>query len=441
MLTYLLKTIVFLFTLFQRKKFRASRSVEGNSMHFAKGEAVWWAYKHFMNAVEEPEAGKGIEEYFLNHAPVFSVPSDFNAKNTTVISAGGDLMPTEYMTSNTSAQFLDDVSDFLFKADLSVANLEAPLDTNKALGIPGKNIVKPPAMNLTEELFDIYWRNGKGTTFYSTANNHSMDMGEEGLVNTLEFLDKKKVSYVGTSRTPAEQDDIPILTLGNIRVAMLAYTFSLNRQKTPDGKEYMANFLRLNRPDCDITLIRRHIEIAKEKKADIIIANLHWTLEYESFPIQNVIDMGHKILESGVDIILGNHSHTLQTAERHEWIDPLTGKKKSGLILYALGNFSIVETPVANSSLAALASITIQKGELAGQPQTLITDVKLLPVYHYLRLSNKQCTEARLLNLGKLEKQVAAGNCPYALTGKQKANIKRLRRLAGRLMPYAFKGE
>ena len=438
MITYLLKLLVFFGTLFRRKDFRASRAVEGNSADFAKGEAVWWAYKHFINAIEEPESGKKIEEYFLDHAPVFSAPPQFNVKSSAVISAGGDVMPTEYMTSETAVHFWDDVSDFLFSADLCCANLEAPLDTDKPLGLPGKNIVKPPAMNVSEELFNIYWHGGKGVQFFLTANNHAMDQGEEGLIKTLDFLDKKKLSYVGTARTPEEQDDIPVLTLGNIRVAMIGYTFSLNRQKTPDGKEYMANLLRLNRPDCDISLIRRHIGIAKEKKADLIIAHIHWSLEYESFPIQNVIDMGHKILESGVDIIMGNHPHTLQPAERYEWNDPATGKKKNGLIIYALGNFSNIETPVSNSSLAAIANITIQKGELAGEQQTLITDAKFLPVYHYLRTSNKKNVETQLLNIDKLEKLISAGQCPFALTDKQKSQITRIRRLAKRLMPYAF---
>ena len=100
----------------------------------------------------------------------------------------------------------------------------------------------------------------------------------------------------------------------------------------------------------------------------------------------------------------------------------------------------LFRSPVNNSSLAGLASITIQKGELAGEQQTLITDVKLLPVYHYLRLTNNQCMEARLLSLGKLEEQISSGQCPYTLTNKQKANIVRLRRLSERIMPYAVKG-
>jgi poly-gamma-glutamate synthesis protein (capsule biosynthesis protein) len=422
--------------MFRRKNYKTSRPVEGNSADFAKGEAIWWAYKHFIKAIEEPEHGKGIEEYFLNNAPVFSAPSDFNVKDTVTISAGGDIMPSGYINSKTADHLWDDISDFFFSADLSCANLEAPVNIAKPLGLPGKNIVKPPAMNISEEIFDICWRGGKGITFYSTANNHSMDQGEEGLIKTLDFLDNKKVSYVGTARTPEEQDDIPVLTFGNLRVAFLGYTFSLNRQKTPSGKEYMANLLRLNRPDCDISLIRRQIEIARNKKADVIIANIHWSLEYESFPVQNVIDMGHKILESGVDIILGNHPHTLQTAQRYEWKEPVSGYKKSGLIIYALGNLTNVESPVANCSLAALASITIQKGELAGEQRTLITDVRLLPVYHYLRLSNNRCIEARLLNLYKLKKSILSGQCPFILTDKQKREILRLCRLSERLMPY-----
>jgi len=418
-MTLLLKLFVFICTVFRRKDFRASRSVEGNSIDFAKGESIWWGYKHFIHAIEEPEPGKGIEEFLLDHAPEFSVPSGFVAEDTAVISAGGDIMPAEYMNPRAAAHLWDDVSDFFFKSDLACANLEAPINTGKPLIPPGKNIIKPPAMNNTEMAFNLCWRDGKGIQFYSTANNHAMDQGEEGLVKTLEFLDSKKVSHVGTARTQEEQDDIPVLTYGGIRIAFLGYTFSLNCQKTPDGKDYMANMLRLNRPDCGISLIQRHIRIAKDRNADLIVANIHWSLEYESFPIQNVMDMGHRILEAGVDIILGNHPHTLQPAERYEWYDAKTSQKKNGLILYALGNLANDLSPVANSSLAAFAR----------------------PVYHYLRNEKNRTVEARLLGIGKLEKQISSGQCPFRMTNKQKSEIARLRRLAGRLMPYAFKGE
>jgi len=440
-MTLLLKLFVFICTVFRRKDFRASRPVEGNSIDFAKGESVWWGYKHFIHAIEEPEPGKGIEEFLLNHAPEFSAPSGFVAENTAVISAGGDIMPAEYMNPAAAAHLWDDVSDFFFTSDLACANLEAPINTSKPLIPPGKNIIKPPAMNNTEMAFDLCWRDGKGIRFYSTANNHSMDQGEEGLVKTLEFLDSKKVSHVGTARTPEERDDIPVLICGGIRIAFLGYTFSLNRQKTPDGKDYMANMLRLNRPDCDISLIHRHIRIAKDRNADLIIANIHWSLEYESFPVQNVMDMGHRILEAGVDIILGNHPHTLQPSERYDWHSPETGQTKNGLILYALGNLANDLSPVANSSLAAFARITIQKGKMDGKPATLITDTRLLPVYHYLRNEKNRTVEARLLGIEKLERQISSGQCPFPIKNKQKSEIARLRRLAGRLMPYAFKGE
>ena len=440
-MTFLLKTLIFFATLFKRKQFRTSQSVEGNSIDFAKGEMMLWGFKHFIRGIEDPELGKGIEEYLKKCPPVFSPPDGFVAENTAVISAAGDIMPDEHMTNNKTAHLWDDVQDFFFPTDLRIANLESPLDPSKECAPPGTNIIKPPAMNTTEEAFDIFWRGGEGINFFSTANNHAMDQGEDGLVNTLEFLDGKKVSYVGTSRTPEEQDNFPILDVQGIRIALLGYTFSLNRQKTPDGKEYMANMLRLNLPDCDISIIKRHIAIAREKNADLIIANLHWSLEYESFPIDNVIDMGHNILEAGVDIILGNHPHTLQPAQRYDWTDKETGREKSGLIMYAQGNVANDLIPQKNSALAALVRFTIQKGTLDGVQQTIVTDTQLLPIIHYLRKENGQVTEVRILGLGKLEKQVSSGQCPYPLTRKQTSEIVRLRRLAGRLMPTAFTGE
>jgi len=434
---WVLKAILFFCTFFRRKSFSASRPVEGNAMHFAKGESFWWGYKFFMNAIEEPEPGKGIEEYLNGHPPVFETPDGFVSESTVVIGAAGDIMPAPYMNAEGAAHLFDDIGDFLFGTDLACANLEAPVMIDRPVGMPGKEILKPPAMNNTEEAFDLCFRGGKGFGFLSTANNHAMDQGEEGLVSTLDFLDAKGVSHAGTARTEAEREDILVLTVGGIRIAMLAYTFSLNREKTPDGKEYMANSLRLNLPGCDIGMIERHIRIARDKKADIVIAHLHWSLEFESFPVQNVIDTGHRILEAGADIILGNHPHTLQGAERHDWTDA-DGREKSGLILYALGNFVSEDSPVKNSSLAGLARITLQKGVKSGRTGTHITRADFLPVYHYLLMEGKVNTGARLLPLEKLAQELEEGTCSLPVPASQKKEILRLRDLARRLMPYAF---
>ncbi|MDR3337283.1 MAG: CapA family protein [Treponema sp.] len=429
--------LLFFFRLFNPKKFSASRSVEGNSGHFEKGEAVWWGYKFFYKQIEEGESGKGIPEFFARHTMNFEVPAGFVPETSAVISSGGDIMPTPHFNRNTAARFWEETEDFFFNADLVCANLEAPV-ADKEISSIAKNVLSPPAMNNTPEAFDLCWRGGKGITCYSTANNHALDMGEEGLLQTLDFLDQKRVIHAGTSRSVEEQDNFPVVDIKGIRVAILSYTFSLNRSKPPEGREYLVNHLRLNLPGCDITQIKKQIEFArKEKKADLVAACLHWSLEFESFPIENVMNTGHRLIEAGIDLILGNHSHTLQSAECYSCPAPEGEIKRKGLILYAQGDLVSWHNP-ANSRLTALTRITVRKGTLNGAPLALISNVEFKPLYSYLVFDRKErCSDFRLLDLASLAEQVEKGSPAVPLSPKQRKEVLRLRKLQQRVLPAA----
>ncbi|GHU84716.1 hypothetical protein FACS189473_2660 [Spirochaetia bacterium] len=440
MVHFLFWCIARVYALFHPGQCKASRPVEGNSIDFQKGEALWWGYKFFCRQIEEPEPGKGIEEHFASQTMDFTPPAEFVPSETLCLTVGGDLMPSAFIYPHTAAHFWDDIADFYLASDIAYANLESPIAAGKPLSYPTENVVKPPAMNNTREAFDLYWKDGKGVNFFSTANNHALDMGVDGLIETLDFLDTKHAPHVGTSRNAAERDDIPVIEKKGVRIAFLSYTFSLNRQVMPEGQEFLANYVRVNRPDCDISLIKRHINIArKEKKADLVVACMHWSLEFESFPIQNVIDRGHQLLEAGIDVILGNHSHTLQSAEQYVFTDQATGLKKKGLILYAMGDMASGCPGVPNSSLSAVARIGIQKGTVNGQSVTLVNKVAFKPLYRYTVFQDKRCTDYRLLDIERLAEEITGDACTLPLSKKQKKEALRLRALAERVMPFAFR--
>jgi poly-gamma-glutamate synthesis protein (capsule biosynthesis protein) len=435
MIRFLLLAIIRVYVLFHKKQFAASRPVEGNSLDFQRAEALWWAYKFFCRPIEEPEPGKGIEEH-LRRPLDFSPPEGFVPETALSLAAGGDLLPSQHIRPDSTLHLWDDVEEFFFSADMVYANLESPVSASHVLSFPTDNIITPPAMNNTREAFDLYRRGGQGINVFSTANNHALDMGVEGLLETLDFLDAKQVIHVGTSRSEAEQDNIPVLEKNSIRVAYLSYTYSLNQKVPPKGQEYLANSLRLNRIGVDVSLIKRHIAIAKnEKKADLVVAFLHWGLEFESFPLRHTIDLGHRLLESGIDVIIGNHPHGLQGAECYTHRDAETGLEKQGLILYALGDL-VSTVPLRNAPLGALARIRIEKGRAGGAPLTLIRQVELKPVYKYREMRKNRCVDFRVLDLDKLADQTAGG--PLPLTKKERREILRLRALSRRVLPPAL---
>ena len=89
--------------------------------------------------------------------------------------------------------------DFYFKADLVTANLESPFaQTADASYVPSV-IMDTPIINSRRDIFDRITDDGKGINFFSTANNHALDAGVDGLVSTLDFLDAKGYPHVGTA--------------------------------------------------------------------------------------------------------------------------------------------------------------------------------------------------------------------------------------------------
>ena len=150
-------------------------------------------------------------------------------------------------------------------------------------------------------------------------------MGEEGLIETLEFLDSRGYPHVGTARSPEERDKVAMVEKGGVKVAFVSFTFGTNTSKIPEGKAHLVNSLRLNKPDEDLSPLATQIAAARAAGADFVVALLHWSLEFETYPATNIVAMGHRVAELGVDAIIGNHPHNVQPIEKHRFADKAIG--------------------------------------------------------------------------------------------------------------------
>ncbi|WP_105617866.1 CapA family protein [Vallitalea okinawensis] len=425
----LIKALLHIIGFFKGSRYKYSQEYEDNFLYMDLGEKLWWAYKAVIKQIENAEKGKNIESYFANQNLDFSPNDSFKVDQQVTLTAGGDLNCSDIIYPESTEHLWDDIEDFYFSGDIVCANLESPLDPSKPLGVVPSMCLTAPNLNTSPEMFERYARDGKGINFFSTANNHSLDQGESSLIATLDFLDSKGYPHVGTSRTPEEQKDIPIIEQGGIRIAFLSYTYCLNGFEPIPGKEYMTNVIRLNKPDTDISLIKEHIKIAHEKKADIIVAMLHWSIEFETYPIENIINMGHRIMECGVDIILGGHPHVLQPMEKYSFVDPYSKHKKEGFIIYSLGELVSYNAFSKNSRLTAILKLQISKGMQNDASITKITNLKILPTYTWARPFIAGKSDYRLLNFRSMMKQLEMGENPHGFTNKEIKELERLEAL------------
>lgn len=341
-------------------------------------EKLKWVYRHWFNQLEVAEKGSGIEAYMRTQDLSFSPPEGFQETTRVSVTNGGDILAVDVLTEENTTHLFDSVADFYFSGDIRCANLEstiyadAPFGRNQVAGQAAK-------MNTSEGVFQHCYLDGNGINLYTTANNHSFDYDVEGLLATLDVLDKYGVYHAGTNRTQEAQEDVLIVDKNGIKIAILSYTMDLNGHIPDETHAFMVNEVRFNDETCDIEMVEKHVARAKEKGADIILAYCHWGWEFEMYPHANVMEAGHRMLELGIDAILGNHPHVAQPMERYVY--EKDGEEKAGLIIYACGDFVAYHPKSKNSKISYITKFDIVKGLVEGKETTVITDLKMMPVY------------------------------------------------------------
>jgi poly-gamma-glutamate synthesis protein (capsule biosynthesis protein) len=68
--------------------------------------------------------------------------------------------------------------------------------------------------------------------------------------------------------------------------------------------------------------------------ADLVIVGCHWGYEYQDKPRPEVVELGHRLVEAGADIVLGGHPHWVQP---YEVVTASDGRE--GFVAWSLGNF------------------------------------------------------------------------------------------------------
>jgi len=428
---YLLRAFVALIHIVTLGRLKYSRPGEGNALTMGVADMLWWGYKFYGHPAHEPEKGTRIREYLRAHSvtgfggstviPCAPLPPFDEA----TITFAGDILPAQAMRAGCTEHFWDEVEGFL-AADLCCANLESPVVGGKPLSCATQDITAPPQMNNSPQAVALFTRGGWGFNVLSTANNHALDQGVEGLLATLDVLDDLGVRHVGTARSAQERDAFPVLEVGGITVAFLSWTFGLNRQTAPQGREYLVNAVRLNVPGIDFTPLATQAQQARARGAEVVVACLHWGLEYESFPVAHQMETAQRIIRAGVDIIVGNHPHGLQPAERYTWRDSCD-EEREGLILYALGDLMCELPQLALSALGALARVRLVR---TSSGRVVIHSVELKPVYAYRRFDETgTCVDARVLDFTKVKKRMLVGDfASEPVLGP--AHLRALRKLA-----------
>jgi poly-gamma-glutamate synthesis protein (capsule biosynthesis protein) len=210
------------------------------------------------------------------------------------------------------------VRDLVKGADIAAANFENPAPDNPRFHASGTNFSADPRF--------IDGLANAGIDYVSLANNHIRDAGSAGLLQTIKNVKKRGIAVSGAGKDLAAARKPAILDAAGTKVAILGY------DAIAGG--YHATATKVGSAGLSAKAVKADVAAARKAGADVVIVYPHWGTEYDPTPFVNQKNLAEMIIDSGADMVIGNHAHWAGAMEVYK------GKP----IWYALGNFVFDQT-------------------------------------------------------------------------------------------------
>ncbi len=300
------------------------------------------------------------------------------------------------------------IRELLGDCDFLVGNLETPV-AGESLGYTDRLY----QFNTPDEF--LVMLKDAGFHLFSTANNHCMDRGWDGLLKTVNKLNEMGFAHTGTFISPEDRNTPLIIPIGGINFGFISYTYGTNaffhHLYLPEDKQWAVNLLQpeeempgsldlldavhiserveeiynhpnpvfdeLIKPYLD--LLKADISNAKASGAEYVILLLHCGGQHNLMPdayTRWIVDFACR---AGADMIIGNHQHILHPFVR-------IGKTP---VAYCLGN--LTDTPGSNPNGRGIGeeySILLRTDFAKEDDQVVLKGVEFVPVKSVL--DNKQ---------------------------------------------------
>lgn len=228
---------------------------------------------------------------------------------------GGDICITadSYARINNGgvlSLFDDKVVKIFTEADVGIVNLECPLtESERKILKSGPN--HKTHINSAKVLSDLK------ISMVSIANNHILDYGREGIAETKEVLEKLSVDVIG-ARDIESTEYYRIVSVEDVRIGIISFADDEFNGLMDNGE------ISVYDPLTSFDEIR-----ALKEKCDALIVLFHAGLEHYEYPTPYLQRVCHKMIDSGADAVLCQHSHCIGAEEQYS----------NGYILYGQGNF------------------------------------------------------------------------------------------------------
>jgi poly-gamma-glutamate capsule biosynthesis protein CapA/YwtB (metallophosphatase superfamily) len=285
-------------------------------------------------------------------SPATEQPAPDNDQGTVTLTFVGDVMMSDKVEGILKKEGYGYpytyVKEYFEQADFSIANLETPITSNgtkqdKQYSYRSSPDALPPLA-------------AAGIDLVNLANNHSMDRGPDGLLDTMKHLDEAGIKRVGAGENIDEAYQHVILEKNGIKIAFLGLSHIISHESWIATKN-RTGITQIHDPKEAEKAIKR-----AESEADVVIVITHWGVEREDHPTKVQQNLAKRFIDAGADLIVGSHPHVLQGFEQY----------KGKWIAYSLGNFIFTTNDKPKTYDSAILQVTVNK---AGESELVVVPV------------------------------------------------------------------
>ena len=314
-----------------------------------------------------------------------------------LISLAGDTMigrlVNEYLDNAPPEHIWGNMLPLLKQCDYNIINLEAAITRSEK--------IVPKVFNFKADPEKVQSLLAGSINLVNLANNHVLDYAEEGLLETLEVLDRHGIKRVGAGKNIQEARCAAVVDVKGLTVGVLGCTDNEPGWKA-GPKKPGTNYVEVG----DLTTLKEDIAAVRDR-VDLLILSIHWGPNMVERPSKEFRAFAHALIDAGVDVIHGHSAHIFQGVEVY----------KERLILYDTGDFvdDYWVDPLLRNDRGFLFLLEIANGSLS---------VRLVPtlIRHFQAIhapkDEAESTIARMRMLSKEFRTVFEGTEELVLKGK-----------------------
>lgn len=259
----------------------------------------------------------------------------------------GDVELSTYVQANYDAAGIDGVASKALRKELKAADITT-INNEFAFSDRGTPADKQYTFRVAPHYVSVL--NELGVDVAGLANNHTLDYGQDALLDTIQTLNDAGIENTGAGNSMDEAARLVVKDINGVKFGFLACSRVI---------PYASWDIRNVQPGLftcyDPAELIARTQAAKEQ-CDYLFVLIHWGVEHTTQLEAYQSQIGQAVIDAGADAVIGAHPHILQGIEYY------SGKP----IFYSLGNF------IFNQDIDQTAIVKVVADEETGLTYSLI---------------------------------------------------------------------